>query len=227
MLTFVQSTGYSTYTNQHLTAFRGDTVSLVVPTEWNGAAFDPEAVGSSLLFTVKASINEADAAAKIQKSDGAGCEITGSGATSVTVSLVPADSTSLDLNRDYEFDVVWQSSAGVVRTIARGLLKFIADVSINTTASVTIYTTSASTARVINLFSLTGLTGGTATDLDSLTTTGTSAYPVGTIVVLSYSDTAQQWKLRAGTEAEAETGGIVRPDDYATTTNEKVWVQIA
>lgn len=35
-----------------------------------------------------------------------------------------------------------------------------------------------------------------------------------------------QWRLTAGTDAENEAGGIVRPDDYAPTANEKLWVRI-
>ena len=76
------------------------------------------------------------------------------------------------------------------------------------------------------LSTITGLTGGTATDLDSLETVDGSTYGSGSVVVLTYSDTEQHWLLRAGTNAENATGGIVRPDDYATSTNEKIWVQI-
>lgn len=69
---------------------------------------------------------------------------------------------------------------------------------------------------------ITGLTGGTATDLDSITTTGlTVAVTVAMIMNTTYG--VQYWQLVSGTDADNTVTGIVRPDDYATTTNEKVW----
>lgn len=73
------------------------------------------------------------------------------------------------------------------------------------------------------LGTITGLTGGGATDLDSIPTTGLS---VPYLVMLVRSDTAEHWLLRAGTTAE-DGIGIVRPDDYHATTNAKIWIKVS
>lgn len=70
---------------------------------------------------------------------------------------------------------------------------------------------------------ITGLTGGTATDLDVIATTGLTV--ATTIVMIVNASVPEFWRLVSGTDAEDTAGGIVRPDDYATTTNEKVWKQ--
>ena len=68
---------------------------------------------------------------------------------------------------------------------------------------------------------ITGLTGGTATDLDSIATTALTA---GTAVVMCYitGQGVSFYALVSGTDAESSPN-IIRPDDYAATTNEKVW----
>lgn len=68
---------------------------------------------------------------------------------------------------------------------------------------------------------ITGLTGGTATDLDSITTTSLTA---GTVVAHIFvgGTTYAVYALVSGTDAESSPD-VIRPDDYATTTNEKVW----
>jgi hypothetical protein len=85
--------------------------------------------------------------------------------------------------------------------------------------------TTSSSVGIINLADITALTGGTATDLDSLATAD-GTYALNAIVMLSYGLASQLWKLVSGTDSEDESLGIVRPDDYATTTNEKVWKKI-
>lgn len=67
---------------------------------------------------------------------------------------------------------------------------------------------------------LTGLTGGSATDLDSLVTA--TGRDVDALVLLVVSGAMSIYQLTAGTDAESSPS-IIRPDDYATTTNEKVW----
>lgn len=67
--------------------------------------------------------------------------------------------------------------------------------------------------------SITGYTGGGATKLDGLTTSGKSSL-LATIYV---DGTLQDWLLLAGTDAENAAGGIVRPDDYDASTNAQVW----
>jgi hypothetical protein len=76
-----------------------------------------------------------------------------------------------------------------------------------------------------NRFDLDDFTGGTPSDLDSIATTDLA---VGTTIemVAAAEGVVSQWRLTAGTDAENEAGGIVRPDDYAPATNEKVWVRI-
>ena len=70
---------------------------------------------------------------------------------------------------------------------------------------------------------ITGLTGGAASDLDNLATAA-GLYD-DALVVLFISGVKQEWLLEDGTDAESEAGGIVRPDDYAASTNEKIWVR--
>lgn len=73
---------------------------------------------------------------------------------------------------------------------------------------------------IANRLDITGLTGGTSVDLDSIETVGVSV-PFGAIINPGATG-AQLWNLEAGTDAE-DGVGVVRPDDYAATTNEKVW----
>lgn len=83
---------------------------------------------------------------------------------------------------------------------------------------------------VANLNSITGLTGGTATDLDGQTTTDVSVGftcfitpTIGGLVV------PKHMRLVAGTTAENADplAGplVIRPDDYHASTNAKVWVE--
>lgn len=72
-----------------------------------------------------------------------------------------------------------------------------------------------------------GLTGGGATKLDGIATVSLPARTRVQLVINDGTyDVLQNWMLYAGTDAE-DGVGIVRPDDYATTTNEKVWKLIA
>jgi hypothetical protein len=66
--------------------------------------------------------------------------------------------------------------------------------------------------------------GGTSADLDAIATV---AVDVGKLVIFADADSAnlvRVYQLIAGTDAESAPA-IIRPDDYATTTNEKVWTQ--
>lgn len=71
---------------------------------------------------------------------------------------------------------------------------------------------------------ITELTGGTSVDLDSI---ATADLPVRTLIHLVIDDVLQTWLLKSGTAATDAANGIVRGIDYATTTNEKYWFQIA
>ena len=70
-----------------------------------------------------------------------------------------------------------------------------------------------------NQSALVGLTGGGATKLDGLTTVGVA---VGKLVAVTISGVTYFYQLVAGTTAEASPS-IIRPDDYAGGSNEKVW----
>lgn len=69
---------------------------------------------------------------------------------------------------------------------------------------------------------LTGLTGGGSTKLDGIVTVGLSA---GAVVQVWNGNMVVPYRLRAGTDAEASPF-IIRPDDYAASTNEKVWEMV-
>lgn len=71
---------------------------------------------------------------------------------------------------------------------------------------------------------ITGLIGGGATKLDGLITAN-GTYPTGICVFIVIGGIPQIWQLTSGTTAENANNGVVRPDDYAATTNEKVWLQ--
>lgn len=68
-------------------------------------------------------------------------------------------------------------------------------------------------------FSLTGLTGGTAGNLDAIPTVGLA---VGIIVAVVLTSTIWFYILKASSDAESSPTTI-RPDDYNGITNLKVW----
>jgi len=67
---------------------------------------------------------------------------------------------------------------------------------------------------------ITGLTGGTATDLDGIPTVGLA---VGTMVAVFDGTETRIYRLTAGTDAESSPG-VIRPDDFADPGNAKVWI---
>jgi len=72
---------------------------------------------------------------------------------------------------------------------------------------------------VQNRFSITRLTGGTLSDLDGLITT---TMATGTLVAVKAASGISFYQLEDGTDPEA-VPVTIRPDDYAVSTNEKVW----
>jgi hypothetical protein len=68
------------------------------------------------------------------------------------------------------------------------------------------------------------LTGGAAGALDAIVTD--DYLDDGTIRLCVVSGTFSVWQLQAGTTAENAAAGIVRPDDYAASTNERIWTQV-
>jgi len=120
-----------------LKTYLGDNKTLTIPLTWEDVDFTP-GTDWGLIFTVKSSVLDADTRAKIQKISGIGIEHDESNAV---VSLVYADSATLDPGR-YEFDVQAQDNdSGEVRTVARGKIEFQRDVTRSTAVSVPINTT--------------------------------------------------------------------------------------
>ena len=92
-------------------------------------------------------------------------------------------------------------------------------------AAGTAYSKAEADARFIGSHpAITGHTGGGATKLDGLATTGLA---LGTVVLLCISDVIQIWRLEVGTEGDTEdaAAGLVKPDDFDAATNAKVWIQ--
>lgn len=69
-----------------------------------------------------------------------------------------------------------------------------------------------------------GLQGGGGTNLDGLVTAN-GTYPTGIVVFIVVNGVPEMWQLTSGTQATDVANGILRPADYATTTNQKVWLQ--
>ena len=87
------------------------------------------------------------------------------------------------------------------------------------------YTSAQVDALIIHhLKTITSLTGGTSADLDSIVTTGIT---VERAVFFWNADTSEYaiYVLKAGTSAESSPD-VIRPDDYATTTNAKIWALV-
>jgi hypothetical protein len=79
---------------------------------------------------------------------------------------------------------------------------------------------------VLSRTDITGLTGGTATDLDSIATATLASDGTTSVLINVTALGMQLWTLQAGVDAENAAGGIVRPDDYGAG-NQKIWVRIA
>jgi hypothetical protein len=71
--------------------------------------------------------------------------------------------------------------------------------------------------------SITGLTGGGATNLDGLVT-ATGNYVVGICIFLVISGIPAIYQLVSGSNAE-NSPSIIRPNDFDEMTNAKVWIQ--
>lgn len=115
----------------------GDSVTLAIPMEWDGAAFTP-GTDYSFLFTCKRNPNDRDYKAVIQKATGLGIITAGSVAS---VSLVPDDSEGLGGCQLY-FDLQAQhNTTGALHTVALGKLSLRPGVTQEVVSSITIYTT--------------------------------------------------------------------------------------
>lgn len=105
--------------------YRGDgPVSIPLTDPDTGAAFDP--TGHTLIFTLKALQTDPDVEALVQKISAVG-GITVANPSVVT--LVPVDFAELEPEVTYEFDIQAQSAVtGIIRTVARGTLRFAYDI---------------------------------------------------------------------------------------------------
>lgn len=105
---------------------RGDSRTLdLTATRPDGFPFDLSSI--SLWFTVKRGVDDADEDALISKMTGDGIEITNGPAGRATISLTPAETSSLRGNASLVFDV--QASDGTdVTTIAEGTIRVLPDV---------------------------------------------------------------------------------------------------
>ena len=119
--------------------YRGDgPLSLPLTNPDDGTPFDP--AGCALLFTLKAALADADAAALVQKSSAVGGITV---ADPAVVTLVPADFAVLAAGVTYFFDVQAQLAAApaTIRTVGCGTLKFAYDVTREVTLSISTTTT--------------------------------------------------------------------------------------
>ena len=81
------------------------------------------------------------------------------------------------------------------------------------------YTTTQSDALFVsNAYTVTGLTGGGATNLDGIATTSLTTK----MAALKIAGALAFYRLEAGTDAESSPT-VIRPDDYNGATNAKVW----
>lgn len=121
------------------------------------------------------------------------------------------------------FEVEIEETSNNPRTAAvRSDAKFYADLIRNTPGQSTANEVFPNQASVVNLSSVTtAYTGGASSALDAITTTDKS---VGFYLKFVHStDGPRAYQLTSGTTAESSPD-VIRPDDYATTTNEKVWL---
>ena len=71
--------------------------------------------------------------------------------------------------------------------------------------------------------SITGLTGGGATNLDGIVT-ASGNYAVGICIFLVISGIPAIYQLISGSNAESSPS-VIRPNDFDEMTNAKVWIQ--
>jgi hypothetical protein len=208
---------------------RGDSAELVINATdpVTGAAFDLEAM-ENVIFTAKANLTDADAAAIFQKELGAGIAVA---VAVATVTVIYIDTLALAGRATTLYcDLQAQDSDGNVTTVWIGTVTFQADVTRGVSPAIPIYTLQPTTQGTYPRVraDLTGLTGGASTDLDGVVTysDGVAAIPTNTVFMLTYGRIQQVWQLIAGTDAEAPASGVVRPDDYDGSTNARIWVQL-
>lgn len=125
-----------------LSITRGDSATLVVPLrDASGLRFDPSA--QVLLFTAKRALTDTDAQAVFQHSSASGAITTRfrNGQYEALVACVPSDTTGITAAANLYIDLQAQANVGgAITTAAQGRLQVSIDVTVNTTTSVTEYT---------------------------------------------------------------------------------------
>lgn len=122
-----------------LVRYRGDgPISIPLTNPDDGTDFAP--AGSVLLFTLKALETDPDIAALVQKVSTVGGITV---ANPAVVTLVPADFAALAPDITYHFDVQAQlvAAPAMIRTVARGTIRFAYDITQETTLSIPTTTT--------------------------------------------------------------------------------------
>lgn len=109
-----------------LDAVRGDTNKYDVTVTRDGAALD--LTGATLKFTVKRSLDDADADAVFQKAIGTGIVVDDVAGGLATLTVAPADTSALPAPRSFHYDLQLTESDGRVTTVAIGSLRLSADV---------------------------------------------------------------------------------------------------
>lgn len=143
-------------------------------------------------------------------------------ATYNLISQLLSNTSTLSLTLEVELT----DPSGNRRTLYQGpatILDEEIDAAATTPQPVESYYTAAETQSRFtwNRSDITGLTGGTSTDLDGIATVS-GAVTAGTLIAVNVDETLYHYELVSGTDAESSPD-VIRPDDYASTTNEYVW----
>lgn len=140
-------------------------------------------------------------------------------AATVGVDDILAGATSATVTFEVEIE---EASGEPSTACVRADASFAADLIRNTPGQSTGTEDYPTTSEVVNFNkTITAYTGGAASALDSIvTTTKTAGYY---LKFVHATDGVRSYQLTAGTTAESSPD-VIRPDDYASSTNEKVWL---
>lgn len=123
------------YTHQ---VFAGDSKSVRLNLRWGGAPFDP--TGHNLILTAKASLSDADASAKFQKTTGAGITVVDAARGFIDVALTETDTRAI-VGTTVFVDVQAQAiSGGAIKTVNDCKFSILQDATRAQTTSVPIHT---------------------------------------------------------------------------------------
>lgn len=124
---------------------------------------------------------------------------------------------------EFTLSIERERASGEIRTGLLGPVTLKRDI-IDVTSLVPVNIPGNLTANTgVNFSTVTGYTGGGSTNLDGIATVALS--PILLYAFVHSSDGLRHYTLTAGTTAESSPD-VIRPDDYAGGTNEKVWVSV-